>query len=344
MNINHLEGDKSNCFNVLYTFFFWAMVYCAFTDEKRKIDTTNLNTVIHDSSFHIILAMYIVYLLMQFFTTGFRKFIQVQDISKILKVNIENKFRIIFKGKAWHEENRNGHNEDVTTFTKKIKYEFKCGADYSKVIIDSNYAEGKKYLDLEIEIEYICADDITKSNHDTAFSEFEDLVRRKDTYHSVKKVIEIPKAHSKNIISLTSCCSMTFDRILFIIAIFLTLGQPFKYYISRQICKRNIKITKVISNYYDLTEADYFFNIQPNVKLNGENLQYNRKSFTFKNEEGLEVALNNTNLLTSELKSFDSEMITLNDNVQKYDNKDVNMVTPTPLYEDSGIEMGKLLN
>ena len=73
-------------------------------------------------------------------------------------------------------------------------------------------------------------------------------------------------------------------------------------------------------------------------------MQYNRKSFTFKNEEGLEVALNNTNLLTSELKSFDSEMITLNDNVQKYDNKDVNMVTPTPLYEDSGIEMGKLLN
>ena len=113
----------------------------------------------------------------------------------------------------------------------------------------------------------------------------------------VKKLVEIQNMYSKNIISLQNPCTLIIDKIISIIAIFLTLGQIYKYFISQHIYESHIKITKIISNYYDLTEADSFFNIQPFVELNKGTLNYQRNLFAFKNpenNEGLEIIFSNS--------------------------------------------------
>ena len=92
-------------------------------------------------------------------------------------------------------------------------------------------------------------------------------------------------------------CITIIDKIISIIAIFLTLGQIYKYFISQHIYESHIKITKIISNYYDLTEADSFFNIQPFFELNKRTLNYQRNLFAFKNpenNEGLEIIFSNS--------------------------------------------------
>ena len=329
MKDNYLEGKLANSINFLYTVLLWLAFYFLLTQwNEFNIFHFDVNVMLHDWTFYTSCILYLIYLILQFSTTGFRKFIKVQDIRTILETNIENKFSIKFQGKAWHftEEDMDGNRTKINTFNKSIKYDIKSGGDYSYIIIDSNFANNKKYLDLEIEYDYICVDIQTEENHDNAFENFKNLTKNKDVNYSVNKIVEIPKAHSKNIISLTSNFIMTKDRILFIISIFLTLGQFYKFYISKQINKRIIKVTKIISNYYDLTQDDHFFNIQPFVKLNGDTLKYNRKLYTFKNEEGLEVVKSELNPLTNKFMSYDSKILKLYDNIQTNTNENNKLI------------------
>ena len=308
--INLLEGPKANQFNCLCTIFLWATIYIlASTCSKFKLVDLDVDVMIHDWTFYVDCGMYLIYLILQFSTTGFRKFIKTGNIRDILKINIENKFSIKFHGQAWYiMKEANNKSRKMITYDKKIIYHFKTGSDFSNIIINSESVKNKKYLDLEIEYEYICLDNETKKEHDIKYEEFYNETRIKDNFFSVKKLVEIPNAHSKNIISLQNPCLTILDKIIFIIAIFLTLGQIYKYFISQHIYESHIKITKIISNYYDLTEADFFYNIQPLVKLNQGTLNYQRNLFAFKNPDYLEnIFSNNKKPFSNEFKEYVSQ-------------------------------------
>jgi len=82
--------------------------------------------------------------------------------------------------------------------------------------------------------------------------------------------------------------------------------------------KKQIQITKMISNYYDLTSLDSFFNIQPNVVLFGENIKYNREKCVFKNREGLEIMISEKYPLSDSYRKYDSQ------NKDKFKNNNYN--------------------
>ena len=96
---------------------------------------------------------------------------------------------------------------------------------------------------------------------------------------------------------------------------------------------KKIIILKVISNYYDLTQKNSSFNIQPVVKLFGEEIKFDREKYAFKDCEGLETSISNNNPTTKELKEYDSKIkeIIKNSNslqiLDSDDNKD-NLATP----------------
>ena len=319
---NYLEGCGSCSANWTITIIFWTttVFVSIFSKDFRKgLKNHDSDKLSHCFAFWLEYIVYFIYLILQFSKTGFRKFIKIHEICKILKINIENTFEIKFHGKAWHEvtdtdSHGNTTTRDVVTFNEKKKYEFKSGADCSKIIIDSNDINNKRYLDLEIEIEEICVDEKTKNEFKTSYDEFYERTRKADDFFSVKKKIKIPNAHSKNIITLSNSYIIILDRIIYIICIFLSLGQIYKIIISCFMSKKKIIITKVISNYYDLTSGDSFFNIQPYVNLFGEYLEYQRNLYTFKNSsDRLEFILSEKNQLNTELKLNDfHEDITYN--------------------------------
>ena len=96
---------------------------------------------------------------------------------------------------------------------------------------------------------------------------------------------------------------------------------------------KKIAIVKIISNYYDLTLKNSSFNIQPVVKLFGEDIKFDREKYAFKDCEGLETTISNNNPLAKELKEYDSKIkeIIKNSNslqiLDSDDNKD-NLATP----------------
>ena len=133
--------------------------------------------------------MYLIYLILQFSTTGFRKFIKIKNIRDILKINIENKFSIKFNGQAWHIiKDTHEKSRKMIIYDKKIIYDFKTGADFSNIIINSESVQKKRYLDLEIEYKYICLDNETKKHHDIKYEEFCNETRIKDNYFSNRKI------------------------------------------------------------------------------------------------------------------------------------------------------------
>ena len=306
VNGNLLEGTNAQVTNWIFTCLFWIISPIMLAISNNIIDnikTLNFYGLIQDVFFDIILGFYIIYLLSQFFTTGFRKFMRFHSFKTVIKNNIENKFKIKYHGEASHTETHrdsNGHETtyDVTTFNETIKFLFESGADYSVVNINSSDINNTRYFDLEIEYKYIVLDQKTYEEENKAYNDFYARANC-DDYCSVKRIVDVKYAHSKNIISLTNCFIVYFDRLIYLICIFLSFGQIFKHFISFFMSKKTITITKIISRYYDLTQADFFFNIQPKVNIFGEEIKYDREKFAFKNNGKLETMISDDNSLDS---------------------------------------------
>ena len=235
----------------------------------------------------------------------------IQNIRSVLKANIENKFKIKYYGKSWHEEEdiiSNGRTEKKTvyTFDKKIPYIFQSGADYSLININWNDINNKRYLDLEIEFVYIAVDIKTLEEEKAAYDAFYREASQ-DEHFFVKNYVSMKNSHSKNIISFSNCYIIILDRFIFLIFIILSLGQIYKYIISCFMSEKKIQVTKIISNYYDLTSTNSFFNIQPHVILFGEYLKYDRAKCSFKNSEELELMISEKNPLSSNYVVHDSK-------------------------------------
>ena len=143
---NLLEGPTADKFNWPCTIFLWLLVYTlASTCTKFNLFDLDVDIMIHDDwTFYADCGMYLIYLILQFSTIGFRKFIKTKNIRDILKINIENKFSIKFNGQAWHIiKDTHKKSRKMITYDKKVIYDFKTGADFSNIIINSESIQKK---------------------------------------------------------------------------------------------------------------------------------------------------------------------------------------------------------
>ena len=130
---HHIEGDNSIALNWVSSVLLWIAIILASylsKDFRKEIKNMDFDKLSHDSCFWLIFILYALYLILQFSTTGFRKFIKITNIHNVLKANIENSFEIKFHGKAWDfEENTDSEGNTTTSkvvnYNEKINYEFK---------------------------------------------------------------------------------------------------------------------------------------------------------------------------------------------------------------------------
>ena len=324
--MNKVESYNIIACNFTATLVLWFFVGILIFYIKVRYGLENLNfdIVFHDLFFYPVLILYIIYLIIHFSSTGFRRIMQMGNLKYIIQNNIENTFSLHFNGSAWREEQRTDSDGDIEivnihTYYHQI-YDFKSGCDFSKVIIDSKDIKNKKYINLEIQYEYFCADENTKNEHNEIFDNLTKVTKSKDNKYSVDKILIIPNSHKKNIVSFANAYVNFFIKFFYILFIFLSFGQIYKLIICFYMIQIKIKITKVISNYYDLSQADPFFEIMPTVKIFEENLNFDRNKFSFKNSDNLEIMPSENNKLNSELKlSYFNDMQELN-NDNKIDN------------------------
>ncbi len=130
VNGNLLEGTNAQVTNWIFTCLFWIISPIMQAISNNIIDNIkrlNFYGLIQDVFFDITLGFYIIYLLLQFFTTGFRKFMRFHSFKTVIKNNIENKFKIKFHGESYHyrtdmDSNGNERAYKVTTFNETIKF------------------------------------------------------------------------------------------------------------------------------------------------------------------------------------------------------------------------------
>lgn len=330
---NLLEGTGSNIFNCFSTIVVWLIILYVFLvseDKLTYIKDGDILKLIKSPSFIILIVFYLFYLILQFTTTGFRKFIVVNSIHEVLRTNIENTFKIKYHGLAWHTyttRNSQGNDEEQTvyTFDQKREYNFKSGCDYTVFDFDSEIQDSR-YLDLEIEFDFLALDQKTFDDEEKSFKDFSILADCDESYR-VSRIVDIEKTHTKNIIAFTNYFFIILDRIIFIISILLTFGQVYKFIMSCFMGKKKIKILKIISNYYDLTQSDSFFNIQPKITLLGEHIKYSREKYAFKHSDGI-VMFSDEYPLSQKFKEYDSNYNIENVKVvnNKEDNKEEKIV------------------
>ena len=353
-NGNLLDGKESNIVNWIFSALFWIVttfILIFSKDTRTGIKDLDFNSLIDNIPFRVIIAFYSFYLILQLTTTGFRKFITIHNIQKVLRENIEKKFKIKYHGESWHEvestdSDGNTTTSTVVTFNQTVEYKFQSGADYSIINIDSKDINNKRYLDLEISFVYISVDQKTNEEERREYNDFYSRASQDDHFF-VDNYPSMKNSHSKNIIYFSNWFIIILDRFIFCIFIILSLGQIYKYIISCFMAKKNIQITKMISNYYDLTSLDSFFNIQPNVILFGENIKYNREKCVFKNRDGLEIMISEKYPLSSSYTNYDFQ------NKDKFKNYNYNVDNNyEEEYEDENVpsdnnaklEMEKLIN
>jgi len=206
-NGNFLDGKDSNILNWFLSSLFWiitTIILIISKDIRTEIKDLDFKNLIDKGGFITIIVFYSFYLICQLTTTGFRKFITIHNIQKVLRENIEKKFEIKYHGESWHEvestdSDGNTSTSIVTTFNETIEYNFQSGADYSIINIDSKDINNKRYLDLEIELVYISVDQKTDEEERREYNHFYSIASLDDHFF----VINYPSmknTHSKNII------------------------------------------------------------------------------------------------------------------------------------------------
>ena len=205
-----LDGPVSQCLNLISLVALWFnLIGQICFNDYRKLE------------FYIfIIPYYSIYLIFQFFTTGFRKFMTVKNIGSVLKANIEKKFIINFDGEAYHEESGSEGKYNKTTYKQTIQYNFKSGSDCSAIIIDSEDTKNRRYLNLEFEYIYICVDEMTYKEEREAYNKLSSELCDKDGKYKINLKVITPDMHSTNFVYLTNCWMLFLDRLIYIICIF----------------------------------------------------------------------------------------------------------------------------
>ena len=289
------KAEISTSLSVLFSLLFWGItIYdIIFYIIRKKEFSIPTNFIFYFAS-----------ILTQFCSRRFRIFLFSKNIRNVLKANIEKKFSINYYGKAYHQESGENGDFDYTTYKETYPYFFKSGADCSVIDIDSKDMGRLRYIDLEIEQIWICADEETYQEEKEACNNFSNEISKKDKQFKVERKIIIPGTTDRVSIYITNFCLTFLDKFLYIIFMLLSFGIIYKCFISCYIAKTKITIIKVISNHYDLTQTDAFFNIQPVVKLFREDIQFDRKKYAFSIGKGLELMISEKNPLRKQLKSI----------------------------------------
>lgn len=205
---NYLDGEISNIMNWFLTVLLWVLFtvfVIFFKDFQNAIKNLDFSK---DFLHYVIMMFYFLYLIAQLLTTGFIKFMRIQSIQSVLRKNIEQKFKIIFHGEAYHEESDTDENGNTTyhdkvTYERKFEYKFKSGADYSIINIDTSDINNKRYFYLEIEYSYICFDIKTQEEERKVYQDLINEIRKKDVSSRIQYYVSMGGIHSKKIISFS---------------------------------------------------------------------------------------------------------------------------------------------
>ena len=147
----------------------------------------------------------------------------------------------------------------------------------------------KDFIKLELQLDITWADTISHADYENYKSNF---IKKNENYELYmdffeKRILEGIKDYY--FIKINDNCTYFINKFWYILSIFLTLSQYYKWYISSRCINQDYKIIKLLSTRYNLLQQEGYSEMQPKIDLINKQYDYDLNQTAFCKDE--EIAL-----------------------------------------------------
>ena len=151
----------------------------------------------------------------------------------------------------------------------------------------------KDYVKLKLTLIIDLADAISNSDHDKYKSDFADRNRNYDIYMDVWEERTLPGFNPYNLVMINEKESCTIHIFWYILFIFLTFVQFYKWYIDSKCIHQSFKIVKLVSTRFNLLEQNEYTEKQPKLNLITKTYDFDLSKTGFCEEKKIDLPLQN---------------------------------------------------
>ena len=332
------QSSKKHSGNTCFTIICWIfnlgvwglltyILVSYFCLKKEGDDTKDIKKLSY-----VLIAVYIVYLILEFCSSTSR-YLRHKNSSEGIKKKMGELYKaqpsIKFYAECYHYEtrtytvtNNEGEEEERTKRVKVISHkESKYFSYYSvrdisgllNLNCDIAQIKKKSYIKLELKEEINFADSISISDYEKQKSNFKRYCKTLDTHIDFSEYWSLPGMTHHNLIKINDkdpCMANFFWYFIFTI---LTLGQFYKIYIASLCIYQNYKIRKIMSTRYDLNSHKYdaqYSKFNPQINLVTLKIDYDPSYYCYLNssmavQKPTEGELENAKIYDSKVPKYE---------------------------------------
>lgn len=234
-----------------------------------------------------LIVSYVAYIITEFCSKSFRFLCHKKDDNRMLqKMNslFCGKPSVVFNCVCYHYETRTVHYTDSDGRSQTRSETYRVNTHFDSFVvpyhsvrdvsgpfvlnIDKANLMKKDLIKLKLELEITWADAISLSDYEDYKSDFIRRNENKDVYMDFSERRILDGFNAYNLIKINEKTNTCFlNPFWYIISIFLTLTQFYKWYFDWKCIYQNFKIIKLISTRYNLLQQEGYGEMQPKIDL-----------------------------------------------------------------------------
>ena len=147
--------------------------------------------------------------------------------------------------------------------------------------IEKDQLMQKDYIKLEIQLEITWADAISHSDYENYKSNFIQKNEKKDAFMNFFESRTLEGFKDCYLIKINDNSTNFISKFWYILSIFLTLAQYYKWYISSRCINQDFKIIKLLSTRHNLLQQEGYNEMQPKIDLINEQYDFDLSQTAF---------------------------------------------------------------
>ena len=290
-----IKTSPSSCF---YSFLCWTFQLLIWISLISILIMERLHIRYSEYQLYILFFSYIIYIILELCSSTCRFLIdKKENLYTRLKKIYSSLPKILFKCECYHyvttqytvtdskgRTHTRTHTEKVVTHRETYSFPYYSFQDVSGLfILNQNVKEMKNtvFIKLELDKEINFADNISYYDYLMQKQHFYTTNKNRDSYMDMWEIREIPDFKKYHFIKIRDKNICTIGLFIYLLSVFLTFAQFYKYYVNCYSAYKNYKIRKIISTRNDLQYIKFRDNLFPLIPT----IQFLDKKYDFKRND-----------------------------------------------------------
>ena len=255
-----IKTRPSSCFYSFLCWTFQLLIWISLIMEKLHIRYS-------EYQLYIFFFSYFIYIIIELCSSTCRfLFVKKENLYTRLKKMYSSLPKILFKCECYHYEtthytvtdskgrtHKRTHTEKVVTHRETYSFPYYSFQDVSGLfILNQEKMKNAVFIKLELDKEINFADNISYYDYLMQKQSFYTTNKNRDSFMDMWEIREIPDFKKYNFIKIRDKNICTIGLFIYLLSVFLTFAQFYKYYVNCYSVYKNYKIRKIISTRNDL--------------------------------------------------------------------------------------------